>query len=106
MQPSLPFLPSCSNLLPDTTYCYPHKKMKPKRGPRRRNNFLKDVTIKSSIVNDDIVHRNVRARTKDDYDRQLENWDDLLVSHLAFIHSQSDCGTALNGGDLISRRRD
>ncbi|KAK6843373.1 hypothetical protein PG987_004233 [Apiospora arundinis] len=52
--------------------------MKPKRGPRRRNNFLRDVTIKSSIVNDNIVHKNVRARTKDDYDRQLENWDDFV----------------------------
>ena len=79
--------------------------MKPKRGPRRRNNFLKDIDIKPSIVNDDIVHKNVRARTKDDYNRQLENWDDLLVFHLAFIHSLSDPTTVSNGGDLISQRR-
>lgn len=52
-----------------------------KRKPgRKRRNYIaatKGVPLDPNIINSKLVPKNIEAFTKESYDRQLQNWDDL-----------------------------
>jgi hypothetical protein len=56
-------------------------------GGRKRVNYMKitkDIEFEPSLVDDKPVHPAVAEATEGCYGRQIENWDDLLVSNSAY----------------------